>query len=207
VRKTAEENASDLIVLGWPGYTNTAGRLYGSVIDPIVDDPPCDIAVVRYREQRPLKSIFVPVSGGVNSRRAVRTAINMAMLADEGPAKVNLMHIVAPGSGSRGRIRSNQIFDYTLEGIDYENVSRNIVEGTNVLELILENADSCECDLIVIGATDEPLFRNLLFGNIAEEVAKQAKVTVVVVKRRQSAFHSFLRQTVLEPSSNPNNDK
>jgi amino acid transporter len=207
VRKTAEENASDLIVLGWPGYTNTAGRLYGSVIDPIVDDPPCDIAVVRYREQRPLKSIFVPVSGGVNSRRAVRTAINMAMLADEGPAKVNLMHIVAPGSGSRGRIRSNQIFDYTLEGIDYENVSRNIVEGTNVLDLILENADSCECDLIVIGATDEPLFRNLLFGNIAEQVAKRAKVTVVVVKRRQSAFHSFLRQTVLEPSSNPNNNK
>ena len=37
VRKTAEENASDLIVLGWPGYTNTAGRLFGSVIDPIVD--------------------------------------------------------------------------------------------------------------------------------------------------------------------------
>jgi amino acid transporter/nucleotide-binding universal stress UspA family protein len=203
VRKTAEENASDLILLGWPGYTNTAGRLYGSVIDPIVDDPPCDIAVVRYREHRPVRSIFVPVSGGPNSRRVVRTAVNMASLGEEGPAQVNLMHIIPAGSGTRERIRANQIFDYALEGIDYPHITRNIIEGTSVLDTILENAETCECDLIVIGATDEPLFRNLLFGNIADQVANQAKVTVIVVKRRQSAFHSFLRQTVLEPSTNP----
>jgi len=207
VRKTAVENASDLILLGWPGFTNTAGRLYGSVIDPIVDDPPCDIAVVRYREHRPLRSIFVPVSGGPNSRRVVRTAVNMASLGEEGPALVNLMHIVPPGAGTREHIRTNQIFDYALEGIDYPHITRDIVEGTNVLDTIMENAENCECDLIVIGSTDEPLFRNLLFGNIADQVANQAKVTVIVVKRRQSAFHSFLRQTVLEPSTNPDNKR
>ncbi|MCJ7658661.1 MAG: amino acid permease [Anaerolineales bacterium] len=205
IRKTAEENASDLILLGWPGYTNTAGRLYGSVIDPIVDDPPCDIALVRYREHRPIRSVFVPVSGGPNSRRVVRTAVNMAKFGDEGPALVNLMHIIPASGGTRARIRANQIFDYALEGIDYEHVTRNIVESSDgVLETILESAEDCECDLIVIGATDEPLFRNLLVGNIADQVANRANVTVIVVKRRQSAFHSFLRQTVLEPSTNPN---
>jgi nucleotide-binding universal stress UspA family protein len=94
-----------------------------------------------------------------------------------------------------------------LEGIDYPHITRNIVEGTSVLDTILENAEHCECDLIVIGATDEPLFRNLLFGNIADQVANRAKVTVMVVKRRQSAFHSFLRQTVLEPSTNPDSKR
>lgn len=205
VRKTAIENASDLILLGWPGYTNSAGRLYGSVIDPIVDDPPCDIALVRYREERPIRSLFVPVSGGPNSRRVVRTAVQMAGMGEEGPAIVNLMHIVPTGSGTRARIRANQIFDYAMEGIDYPNINRNIVEGTSVLDTILENAENCECDLIVIGAANEPLFRNLLVGNIADQVANRAKVTVIVVKRRQSAFHSFLRQTVLEPTTNPNN--
>jgi nucleotide-binding universal stress UspA family protein len=131
----------------------------------------------------------------------------MASLGEEGPAKVNLMHIVPPGAGTRERVRTNQIFDYALEGIDYPHISRNIVEGTSVLDAILENAENCECELIVIGATDEPLFRNLLVGNIAQQVASRAKVTVIVVKRRQSAFHSFLRQTVLEPSTNPNNNK
>jgi nucleotide-binding universal stress UspA family protein len=205
VRKTAIENASDLILLGWPGYTNTAGRLYGSVIDPIVDDPPCDIALVRYREQRPIRSIFVPVSGGPNSRRVVRTAVQMASMGEEGPAQVNLMHIVPPGAGTREKIRTNQIFDYAMEGIDYPHIERNIVEGTSVLDSILESAENCECDLIVIGSADEPLFRNLLVGSVADQVANRAKVTVIVVKRRQSAFHSFLRQTVLEPTTNPNN--
>jgi nucleotide-binding universal stress UspA family protein len=207
VRKTAIENASDLILLGWPGYTNTAGRLYGSVIDPIVDDPPCDIALVRYREQRPVRSIFVPVSGGPNSRRVVRTAVNMAKMGEDGPALVNLMHIVPPGAGTREKVRTNQIFDYAMEGIDYDRIERNIVEGTSVLDTILESAEDCECDLIVIGSADEPLFRNLLVGNVADQVANRAKVTVIVVKRRQSAFHSFLRQTVLEPSTNPNNNQ
>jgi nucleotide-binding universal stress UspA family protein len=174
------------------------------VIDPIVDDPPCDIAVVRYREHRPLRSIFVPVSGGPNSRRVVRTAVSMASMGEDGPALVNLMHIVPIGAGTRERIRANQTFDYALEGIDYPHITRNIVEATSVLDTILENAEDCDCDLIVIGATDEPLFRNLLVGNIADQVANRAKVTVIVVKRRHSAFHSFLRQTVLEPSSNPN---
>jgi CIC family chloride channel protein len=191
--------------LGWPGYTNTAGRLYGSVIDPIVDDPPCDIAIVRYREHRPIRNIFVPISGGPNSRRVVRIASNMAAYSEVGPAQVNLMHIIRSGGGTRSRIRADQIFDYATEGIDYEHITRNIVETANgVLETILENAEKCECDLIVIGAANEPLFRNLLVGNIADQVANRAKVTVIVVKRRQSAFHSFLRQTVLEPSTNPN---
>jgi nucleotide-binding universal stress UspA family protein len=148
----------------------------------------------------------VPVSGGPNSRRVVRTAVNMARFGEQGPAQVNLMHIIPHSGGTRANVRANQIFDYALEGIDYEHISRNIIESSNgVLDTILENAENCECDLIVIGATDEPLFRNLLVGNIADQVANRAKVTVIMVKRRQSAFHSFLRQTVLEPSSNPNN--
>jgi amino acid transporter/nucleotide-binding universal stress UspA family protein len=199
VRKTAEEDASDLVVLGWPGYTNTAGQLYGSVIDPIVDDPPTDIAVVRYRARRPLRSILVPVAGGPNSRRATRLAINMAFSEELGPPKVILMHVVPYGARARHRVRAEQVFNYVLEGIDYGNIERRTVEGQSVVETILEQSEGR--DLIVIGATEEPLFRNLLFGNIAEQVAKRASVTVILVKRRSGALHSFLRQTVLEPTT------
>lgn len=207
VRKTVEENAAEMIVLGWPGYTNTAGRIFGSVIDPIVDDPPTDIAIVRYRAYRPLHSILVPVSGGPNSRRAVRLAISMARSAGEdGGAKVTLLHVVPPGAGHRGRMRAEQVFNYALEGADYEHVNSEIITGSNIAEEILNYAAGPTLeeayDLIVIGATDEPLFRNLLVGNMSEKIAKEARVTVVVVKRRSSPLHSILRQTVLEPSSN-----
>jgi len=199
VRKTVIENASDLIVLGWPGYTNTAGRLFGSVIDPILDDPPTDMAIVRYRAYRPLRSILVPVSGGPNSRRAARMAVNMARGEADGPVQVTVLHILPPGSGPADQVRARQVMDYALEGLSYEAVQRQTVEGTDVADAVLEAAEGH--DLIVIGATEEPLFKNLLMGNISREVARRAEVSVVVVKRRSSTLHSLLRQTVLEPST------
>lgn len=211
VRKTVDENAADLLVLGWPGYTNSAGRLFGSVIDPIVDDPPTDIAIVRYRAYRPLKSILVPVGGGPNSRRAVRLAFSMARSGESGPVKVSLLHVVPAGSGQSSRVKARQVFDYVLEGVEYEPVERLIAEGSDVAGTILNFADGSgpdlAYDLVVIGATNEPLFKNLLVGNLIEKVARDAKVTVIVVKRRSSPLHSFLRQTVLEPSTNGNTKK
>ena len=201
VRKTALENASDLIVMGWPGYTNTAGRLYGSVIDPIVDNPPTDIAIVRYREYRPLRSILVPVSDEPNSRRAVRMAVSMARASQNGPVKVTLLHVLPVGARSAAIVRAEQCLDYVLEGIEDTFVEKRLVEGTDVVDSVINEAQAGSHDLIVVGATEEPLFRNLLMGNVSGQIAGRAQVTVVMVKRRSSLLHSFLRQTVLEPTT------
>jgi amino acid transporter/nucleotide-binding universal stress UspA family protein len=206
VRKTVEENAADLVVLGWPGYTNTAGRLFGSVIDPIVDDPPTDIALVRYRAFRQLHSVLVPVGGGPNSRRALKLAVSMARQEAEGPASVTLLHVVPVNASPSSRVRAQQVFKELLDGNDFDSVQCEIIEGNDVAEAILERAkgtqDEKPYDLIVVGATNEPLFKNLLVGNPVEKIARDAEVTVIVVKRRSSPLHSFLRQTVLEPSTN-----
>jgi nucleotide-binding universal stress UspA family protein len=198
VRKTVEENASDLIVLGWPGYTNTADRVFGSVIDDIVDDPPADIAVVRYREYRPLKSILAPVAGGPNSRLAAQMAANMATQERNGSIKVTALRVIRPGATEPELVRAAQDIAQSVDGIPFE-FDRQVVEGNNVIETILQVAEGY--DLIIIGATNEPLFKNLLMGNIPEQVAVRAKVTTIMVKRRHSPVKSLLRELILQPSS------
>ena len=202
IRQTVNENASDIIVLGWPGYTNTAGKIFGSVIDPLVDNPPTDVAIVRYQrdtEERPIRSIYVPVAGGPNSRRAVRLAVQLAQVSLDGPARVTLVHVVPPNATQAHRVSAQKIFNYTLEGLDYPHVETKLIEGERVAETIVKNAKGY--DLVVIGATEEPLFKNLLVGNIAEEVANSTEVTTIMVKRRSSRLHSVLRQTVLMPTT------
>lgn len=201
VRKTAIENASDLMVLGWPGYTDTAGRLFGNVMDPLVDNPPIDTAIVRYRKRRPVRSILVPVSGGPNSRRAVKLAVSMARQAEDGPAKVVVMTVVPEGCPDNLRVRAMQGIDYALENSStyMEHIERRLIEGADVVPAIVEAAEGH--DLVVIGATEEPFLRNVLAGSIPTQVAHQAEVTVIIVKRRSGVIRSALRQTVLPPTT------
>lgn len=198
VRKTVEENASNLIVLGWPGYTNTSGRAFGSVTDDIVDNPPADIAVVRYRKKRLLQSILVPVAGGPNSRLAVRMATTMAAQSRDGPVTVTALRVIREGTGEPERIRAQKDLTRSVNSTPGE-FDLKIVEGNDVVEAILCAAEGY--DLIVIGATNEPLLKNLLIGNIPVQVARQAKVTTIMVKRRQGPVRSLLRETVLMPTT------
>lgn len=198
IRKTVYENASNLIVLGWPGYTNTAGRTFGSVIDHVVDNPPTDIAVVRYRKHRPLKAVLVPVAGGPNSRRAVRMAVNMASLAEAGPATVTVLRVVRQGAAEAEIVRAHQDMAHSVEGIHYE-FNLKVVEGNDVVESILQAAAGY--DLIIIGASNEPFFKTMLVGSIPEQVALKAEVTTIMVKRRHGPVKSLLRETVLQPAS------
>jgi len=198
VRRTALENASNVIVLGWPGYTRSTGKLFGSVIDPIVDNPPTDVIVIRYRQRRALKKVLVPFSGALNSRKALKYAVDMAEYSIVAPAQVTLLHVLPPIPRNSERIRAENAMDEVLHGIDYEHIEKRFVESDDLVGTILEQSEGH--DLIVLGATEEPIFKNLLVGTMPERVARNAKVTVMMVKRRSSPLHSFVRQAILEPT-------
>ena len=198
IRQTAIENASDIIVLGWPGFTKSSGKLFGSVADPIVDNPPTDVIVVRHRRWRPLKRVLVPVTGGRNSRRAVRIAVNMANAEKPEPATVTILHVLPPGVDEVGRIRAERAVAESMHGVDGMPIETMYVEGDDPVESILSSAKGY--DLIVIGATEEPVFTNFLVGTLPERVARGAEVTVMMVKRRSSPIHSFVRKALIEPT-------
>jgi nucleotide-binding universal stress UspA family protein len=205
IRKTTMESASDIILLGWPGQAGSPGRLVGSVLDPIISDPPTDIAIVLSRARRPLRSILVPVTNSPNSRRAVRMAVAMARQSEDLPTSVSLLHVVPPVARTSEHVRAKQTIRHSTEGIDYPHLEARVVEGQNLVDTILREAE--RHDLIVMGSTEEPLFRSLLVGNVSEQVARRAAVTVIVVKRRSSRLRSLLRQTIVEPVAPPRGEE
>ncbi len=201
IRKTVHENAADLLVIGWPGHTHSSGYKFGSVIDPLMENPPTDTLLVRYRPFRPLKTVLVPVGGGPNSRRAAQIAVSMARQEEGAQPKVILLFVTPQGSGERGEAHANKIMRDIVESLDYENLEQRIIQADNVAEAIVDQARGDEnhpaADLVVIGATNEPIFRRLLVGNTIEKIVDNLDVTVIVVKRRSGRLQSFLRETVL----------
>jgi len=112
--------------------------------------------------------------------------------------KIILLHVARPGSDSlRAQAQAENAFRRTLDGISYDHLEKRMETADTPLPGIL--AAAVDCDMIVIGATKEPLLRNLLMGNVAQQVAEQAHCPVLIVKRRSTAVASLLRETVLTP--------
>jgi amino acid transporter/nucleotide-binding universal stress UspA family protein len=197
IMKTVAENSSDFILFGWPGTSGTNDRLFGSVIDYVVSNPPADMAIVRVRPFDQLKRILVPVAGGPNGRLALSLAISLARQTPQ-TTKVILVHVTSSHVNlTTAQARAESAFRHAMNSKTYDFVEKQTVMAASPLEGILQEA--AQSDMIVIGATKEPLFRNLLLGNVAQQVAEQAACPVIVVKQRSSILASVLRETVLAP--------
>ena len=139
----------------------------------------------------------MPVSGGRNSRLALRLAADLA--SGEGQtAELTLACVVSHQPMNGDRVRAQQVLDYVSEGMAYPKLVTMLIEGDDTAGAILEH--SAESDLVVLGATQEPLLRNFLVGTLPEKIARRSNASVMVVKRRSNRLYSAIRQTILEPT-------
>lgn len=196
ILKTLAENSSDIILFGWPGTSGANEQLFGSVIDRIVANPPANIAIFRDRPIGTMRRIVVPIAGGPNSRLSVSLAVAVARNTPEETEVVLVNVLVAGVSRKQGEAQARKAFRFSTQGLDYPFVEQ-LVEAETPVEGILEAAKGA--DLVVIGATKEPRFRNLLMGNVAQRVAEGANCPVIIAKRQSSIVDAMMRETVLEP--------
>lgn len=195
--KTAVENSSDFILFGWPGMSGTHDRLFGSVIDYVVANPPADIGIVRFHPVDKINWILVPIAGGPNGRLALSLALALARSTEE-DTKIIMLHVLPTGADpTAGQARAENAFRHALNGREDNLVEKRIVEASTPYEGIMQEA--AKCDMVIIGATKEPLFRNLLVGNVAQRVAEEVDKPVILVKQRSNVLAAMLRETVLPP--------
>jgi nucleotide-binding universal stress UspA family protein len=193
---TAHERRVDLMLLGWPGHSGSPQHAFGSVIDLAAENPPCDLAVVRFRKRQEPRRILVPTAGGANTRLAIGLAIDQArrFRARTGQeSKVTLLHVcVPPACGPESQARGYELLR-NLSSAYKERLGVRVLVADDVVEGIVREA--ANHDLVVVGATEEGLFDQVLFGTIPERIALQAPVTVMMVKRYRGPVRSWLRRT------------
>ena len=88
--RTARQRWASLMVLDWRGYTRSRGRRFGHVIDRLVDNPPCDVAVVSHKGLNGVKRILVPASGGPHAVLAASLAAQLGVHFDASATMLNI---------------------------------------------------------------------------------------------------------------------
>ncbi len=188
------EREANLMLLGWPGYTRSHGQAFGTIIDLMTQNPPCDLAVVRLRRTGLPKRILVPIAGGPNARLALEIAMSEADTIEqrtgEHPQVVALNLVTGQFSEAIAEDRRKDlIHELELTGIPLE---LRISPTDNVVEGILKEAAGF--DQIIIGASAEGLLEQTFFGSIPQRVAEEAMVTVIMVKHFDPVKFSIRRR-------------
>jgi len=183
----AAELAADLIVMGTHGRGGFDRFTLGSVAEKVLRKAPCPVltlppgatrrAVVEYR------SILCPVDFSPSSERSVEFALS---LARNGQATVTVLHVIETvDEDVDGRPHATE-----AEAL-HSLVATRVQPSDRVTELlaigkphreILQVANDCRADLIVIGVRGRGPVDLTLFGSTTNQVVRRAACPVLTVR-------------------------
>jgi uncharacterized hydrophobic protein (TIGR00271 family) len=227
IQDTAVEEECDLIMLSWPVGPEQEGPRFSRVLDPVVRQAPCDVAVVAFKTEHiaeriddengapqqdeehpyPIESILVPTAGGPHAPLATRLAL---LLAREFEAATRTVYVALPDATQadleQGRIWIKQTLDRMREqlatlptingrslfGEDKIAIKSEVVQAGTVAEGIVKAGSSS--DLVFIGASEESLIDQFLFGTLPEQIARNCTTPVVIVKRHRGLPRRWLQR-------------
>jgi nucleotide-binding universal stress UspA family protein len=137
----------------------------------------------------------VPIGGGPHARLGLHLA---SQIARGDGATLTVLRILRPREDldieTEIRGLRHVIADILGETAPSARARIRIHEG--VVEGILQEAQEGEYDLLVIGASEEWMLKNLLVGAVPDAVANRAPCSVLMVRRYEPAGVSTTRRIV-----------
>jgi nucleotide-binding universal stress UspA family protein len=199
---TVEERNVDLLLLGWPGYTYATDVAYGHVIDLLGANPPCDLAVIRFREREMPERILIPTIGGPHAPLALELADVQARrfeARNERPAIITLFSVVSPESGKEG-VALGRMMLQSLAKAQGVQAEIKVVPHADIFQAIMDEAQ--QHNLVIVNAPRERLLEQRLFGSIPERLARECPKTVIMVKHYRPVRSWLARLLRRKPSTN-----
>ncbi len=173
-----EAHEADMLLMGWHGGLASA-RIYESPLQKIIADTKADVAVLRDRGLGRIDKILVPWGGGMHAHLGMETAVRVA---DATGAAIHVLRVVRPGVDvQRERQAVVKAVGFIVQ--DYNPVLYYVQPAERVMDGITAHLDKERYDLVIIGASHESRFRNVLFGSIPDKVAAQAGCSVLMTRR------------------------
>ncbi len=194
ILKYARQNSIDLLLVSWKGAPPRSGFLLGSTLDSILQQAPCNLMVVKaepawpeitFREQE-RTYILVPTSGGPNTPLAMDLALGLSE-----QSKVTALYVTSSYE-DRARLAEREAWlaQFTRPWAEIERFKTKVVKNDDILEAILTEAKGY--DITMLGASNETIFGQLLFGTFPQKIATQNGSTTIIVKQFDGSLGSTL---------------
>lgn len=187
---TAREENVDLILMGWRGYTYSFGASMGPIIDAVIKDAPCDVVVAKGDQWHTAKKILVPTAGGPHASIAAELA---TMISSAYDSEITALYVQVGRATSEQMEANRQRLEQTLNGIEFTKApEQKIIVTDSIVKGIVEEAK--DYDLILLGASEERMFDQFVFGNIPQRIAAQATTPAIIARRYGGPTEFWIRR-------------
>lgn len=184
---------TNMVVLGWKGFTNKPGYEMGNTIDRVIETAPCNIMIIKPGEEglhtgKAIKRILMPTTGLQHSLLATKIAISL--LDDSEESMLTIFNVNSRNETKQNIMRRLQPIITEMGNIP---IKVKIVDSTDIVGEIL--AESEKHDMLIIGAPNEGALNQMLFGKLSEKIAAECKKTVILAKK-DLGMRSWIRRWI-----------
>ncbi len=185
---TIRDRHIDRLIMGWKGNTNTPGRIFGTVLDTLVQRAPCEVMLIKpgqHPDAYPAiadhgpSQWLVPMSGGPNVKRALHYLPALTRLI--APGDILLTQVFPPSQGKLHFQPLKQMAISLSQDLDCPVIPLPM-RSQDVADAIVKLAQIEACSLIVLGASREGMLQHAIHGNIPEAIAAQVHATVILLR-------------------------
>ncbi len=187
------DRQTNMVVLGWKGYTSKSGYEMGNTLDRVIETAPCNIMIIKPGEEglhtgKPIRRILMPTTGSQHSLMAARIAISL--LDDDEDSRLTIFNVNTHGEPEHNIMKRLQPIITEMGNIP---MKVTIVESDDIVGEILKESD--KHDLLILGAPDEGTLKSMLFGQLTERIASECKKTVILAKK-DLGVRSWIRRWI-----------
>ncbi|MDX1636800.1 MAG: amino acid permease [Balneolaceae bacterium] len=177
IDETETRNA-DMLLMGWQGGFSV-GRIYNSPVQRIIKDLKADVGILKDRGLTKIDSILLPWGGGLHAWLGLELGIRIARAQN---AELKVLRLVRSGTVKESE-RKNLLDDIQPLVDDFDRLQVEVRESEDITNGIMQDFETNEHDLVIIGASHEWSIRNVLVGTIPDIVADRAPCSVLMVRR------------------------
>jgi len=181
------ENRGDLLILG-SGEIRARSKILGSVLDPLIQETPCDVGIMKIKGDGKIKRVLVPTAGGPNAKLALEWG---SWIVRQNKGNLTLISVARD---ERGKKRAEASLKETEKAahLGENRIDERVIYGKNVVSAILR--ESTDYDLILIGASKVGLWKRIRFGTVPEKLTRLSSIPVLVVRKYEGVILSWIRR-------------
>ena len=196
-----EDEDADQVLLGWHGQRRKRDFVFGSTVDPVIKDAPCEVTVIN-RKKDEIGNPVALAGPGPHAPVAARRAFEYAQIQGSIPTLLNVQPPTDnrdPEEGERvdPREQGERAIEAVAEQAELEPgaYETKVIVADDVESAVLKNLSSD--DLVCVGVSETQAVSKILWGTLADRVVQDATGNVALV-RSELRTHRTVREGIVE---------